>query len=101
LPKRGGCWLPDGVQDGPIKFTIGGNFGLAILGGRPRTVKYNCDTGAPSDEVEQTSTANSSLVFINGVYQYNWETAMNQTSCFRFELRLADGSLHAALVRLR
>ena len=85
----------------PVKFTIGGSFGLGILAGTPQTVKYNCETGVPTDEVEQTSTANSGLTFTNGVYQYNWKTAKNQTGCFRFELRLADGSLHVALIRLR
>ena len=64
-------------------------------------MKYNCETGVPTDEVEQTSTANSGLTFTNGVYQYNWKTAKNATGCFRFELRLADGSLHVALFRLR
>jgi hypothetical protein len=85
----------------PVKFTIGGDFGLAILAGTPQTVKYDCESGAPTEQVEQTSTANSGLVFIDGVYQYNWKTAKNKTGCFRFELRLADGSLHVALIRLK
>ena len=78
-----------------------GTFGLGILAGAPQIARYNCDTGVPQDDVEGTTTANSGLSFANGVYQYNWKTARNQTGCFRFELRLADGSLHVALFRLR
>jgi hypothetical protein len=87
----------------PVNFTIGGSFGLGILAGTPQTVKYNCESGAPSDDVELTSSANSGLTFnaTTGIYQYNWKTAKNATGCFRFELRLTDGSLHVALFRLR
>ena len=70
----------------PIKFSLGGNHGLGILDGNPIAAQYDCDSGLPTDEVEQTSTANSGLTFTNGVYQYNWKTPKNARGCFRFEL---------------
>ena len=85
----------------PIKFSLGGNQGLGVLVGTPLAVKYNCDSGVPTDEIETVSTANSGLTFTSGVYQYNWKTAKNATGCFRFELRLTDGSIHVALFKLR
>jgi hypothetical protein len=85
----------------PIKFSLGGNQGLGILIGTPLAVKYNCDSGVPTDEIETISTADSGLTFTSGVYQYNWKTAKNATGCFRFELRLTDGSVHIALFKLR
>ena len=53
------------------------------------------------DEVEQTTTANDGLAFNGGIYQYNWKTSKSTTGCFRFELKLTDGSLHVVLIRLR
>jgi hypothetical protein len=85
----------------PIKFSLGGNFGLGVLTGTPKAIAYNCESGVPTDEVETVSTANSGLSFTSGVYQYNWKTTKNMTGCFRFELRLTDGSLHVALFKLR
>ena len=85
----------------PIKFSLGGNHGLGILVGTPVAAPYNCESGVPTDEVETTSTSNNGLTFTGGIYQYNWKTAKNATGCFRFELRLSDGSLHVALFKLR
>jgi hypothetical protein len=85
----------------PIKFSLGGSQGLGILMGTPLAVKYNCDSGVATDEIETVSTADSGLTFTSGVYQYNWKTAKNATGCFRFELRLTDGSVHVALFKLR
>jgi hypothetical protein len=85
----------------PIKFSLGGNFGLGVLTGTPKAIAYSCESGVPTDEVETVSTANSGLTFTSGVYQYNWKTAKNATGCFRFELRLTDGSTHIALFKLR
>ncbi len=85
----------------PIKFSLGGNHGLGVLDGTPRTIPYDCESGAPQDPVETTNTANSGLTFTNGVYQYNWKTAKNARGCFRFELALDDGSVHVALFRLK
>ena len=61
----------------PIKFSLGGNHGLGVLDGTPRTVAYSCETGALQDPVETTNTANSGLTFdtSTGLYQYNWKTA--------------------------
>ncbi|HEX2766966.1 MAG TPA: PxKF domain-containing protein [Candidatus Limnocylindria bacterium] len=85
----------------PVKFSIDGSFGLGILDGSPRLVRYSCETGVPQDEVEQTTTANNGLTFNGGIYQYNWKSSKSTTGCFRFELKLTDGSLHVVLIRLR
>ena len=85
----------------PIKFSLGGNQGLGVLVGTPLAVKYNCDSGVPTDEIETVSTANSGLSFTGGIYQYNWKTTKGATGCYRFELRLTDGSTHVALFQLR
>ena len=85
----------------PIKFSLGGNHGLGVLAGTPVAVKFDCETGVPQDELEQTTTSSSGLTFSGGLYQYNWKTAKSARGCFRFELRLGDGSTHVALFRLR
>jgi hypothetical protein len=87
----------------PVNFSLGGNFGLGILSGTPVAVKYSCESGVPTDEIEQTSTANSGLTYnaSTGLYTYNWKTAKNASGCFRFELRLDDGSVHVAYFKLR
>ena len=85
----------------PIKFSLGGNFGLGILDGTPIAVPYDCESGVPTDPVEETSTANSGLVFVNGVYQYNWKSPKSARGCFTFQLALDDGTVHIALFQLR
>ncbi len=87
----------------PIKFDIDGNHGLNILDGTPRIVPYTCVTGAPQDEIEQTTSAKQGLTYDkkSGLYQYAWKTPKNDRGCFRVELTLDDGSTHVALFRLR
>ena len=60
-------------------------------------MKYSCESGVPTDEIEQTSTANSGLTYnaSTGLYTYNWKTQKNVTGCFRLELRLDDGSVQS------
>ncbi len=90
----------------PVKFSLGGNLGLGILGaGGPRSMAASCDTGAPAAEVEeQTADTNSGLTYDprSDQYSYVWKTAKAYAgTCRRFELNLNDGSSHAFVVRFR
>jgi PKD repeat protein/lysophospholipase L1-like esterase len=90
----------------PLKFGLGGDYGLGILAaGSPSSVQVACDTQAPLDEVEQTTTAGSSTLTydaVSGRYTYVWKTdsAWGGT-CRRLTVTLDDGSTHAALFRFR
>ncbi len=90
----------------PVKFSLGGNFGLAILaGGSPLSRPVACNTGAPQDTVDQTSTAGASGLSYDvttGRYSYVWKTEKGWAgSCRQFEFTLTDGSAHAARFRFR
>jgi uncharacterized membrane protein len=85
----------------PIKFALGGNQGLGILAaGYPVSQAISCDTGAPSDTLEETSTAGASgLTYdaASGRYTYVWKTQKTWSgTCKRFVLKLIDGSEHTA-----
>jgi hypothetical protein len=87
----------------PIKFTLGGDRGLAILAaGYPKVATIACDARVPADEVETTVTAGaSSLQYANGTYTYVWKTEKGSTGCRRFELKLVDGTVHTADFRFK
>ena len=90
----------------PIKFSLGGNRGLAILApGSPVVTAVSCASGAPLDEIETTvATSNSGLQYDAGsnTYTFVWKTPSSFAgSCRRLDLRLVDGTSHVALFRLR
>jgi hypothetical protein len=62
----------------PVKFSLGGDRGLAIFtSGSPASQKVACDGGAPLDIIEETvSAGSSSLKFDPGSdqYTYVWKT---------------------------
>jgi hypothetical protein len=86
----------------PAKFGLSGNQGLAIFAaGYPRSVAIACDTGAPTDSIEQTLTAgSSSLSYDAGAdqYTYVWKTPSTWAagSCHMLEVVLVDGTVHRA-----
>lgn len=84
----------------PVKFSLGGNRGLAIFAaGYPRVVTIVCSTGLATDEVETTVTAGGSGLTYDaatGVYQYTWKTQKSWVGCRRLELRFVDGSVYSA-----
>ena len=85
----------------PIKFSLGGNRGLAILApGSPRVLTISCDTRAPTGATEPAVADGDGLKF-SGDYQYLWKTPQSWTGCRRFELQLVDGSIHFADFRFR
>jgi hypothetical protein len=84
----------------PVKFSLGGNRGLAIFApGYPRVVTTTCGSGGPTDEIETTVTADSSGLQYDassGQYTYTWKTQKTWVGCRRLELLFVDGSLRVA-----
>jgi hypothetical protein len=89
----------------PIKFSLGGNMGLAILApGSPTSSQVNCSTSSAvtADAVEETITSNSGLTYdaASGQYVYVWKT--NKTwanKCRVLTILFADGSSHQVLFK--
>lgn len=85
----------------PVKFSLGGNYGLNIFAaGYPKVQVVACSGGVPTDEVEQTVTAGASGLSYDaasGQYKYTWKTDKSWAgSCRQLVLKLADGSEHIA-----
>jgi hypothetical protein len=90
----------------PVKFSLGGNYGLNIFAsGYPKVQQVACGSGAPTDEVEQTVTAGASgLTYdpASGQYTYTWKTDKKWAgSCRQLVIRLVDGSEHIALFQFK
>jgi hypothetical protein len=89
----------------PVKFALGGDFGLAIFkAGYPKVVGVACAGGTTPDPIEYYTDAagGSSLHYdaSGGQYVYAWKTQKAwASSCFRFDLGLIDGSDHSFYVR--
>ncbi|UHQ19967.1 HYR domain-containing protein [Lysobacter sp. KIS68-7] len=84
----------------PVKFSLGGNQGLAIFAdGYPRSVVMTC-TGTLTDAIEETVTAgNSSLSYDTGTARYNyvWKTDKAWAgTCRQLQLKFIDGSMQTA-----
>jgi hypothetical protein len=89
----------------PVKFSLGGNFGLNVMFiGYPSSKVVACDA-SPGDAVEQTSTAgNSSLQYdaLTGQYTYVWKTDKSwANTCRQLVVKLADGTSRAANFKLK
>jgi VCBS repeat-containing protein len=81
----------------PVKFSLGGDFGLDIFAaGYPASQRIACDTTAPVDPVEETSTAGSSSLSydpLSGRYHYVWKTEKAWAgTCRQLIVRFNDGS---------
>ena len=80
----------------PVKFGLGGDLGLSIFAsGYPTAKRIDCQTGMPSDPVEETVTASTSGLrydAASGLYSYVWKTQKSWSgTCRELNLRLADG----------
>ena len=80
----------------PVKFSLGGNMGLAIFAaGYPASGSIACTTG-PVDAVEETSTAGGSSLSYDassGQYIYVWKTEKSwAASCRQLVVKFADGT---------
>jgi hypothetical protein len=89
----------------PVKFSLDGDQGLDILdAGSPTSKQVPCESGLPSDVVEQTVTAGaSSLTYdpATGTYTYTWKTDKAwANSCRELTVTLSDGTSHSALFKL-
>ena len=85
----------------PVKFSLGGNFGLDVLAATyPRVPAVACTAGLPADSIaEAISAAASSLSYDakSDVYTYVWKTDKSwANTCRTFVMRLSDGSEHVA-----
>ena len=86
----------------PIKFSLGGNQGLAIfLAGFPQSQRIQCNTLSPIDPVEGTTTAGSSSLSydpITGQYTYIWKTDRAwAVTCRQLYMRFVDGQTYTLL----
>jgi hypothetical protein len=84
----------------PVKFSLGGNQGLAIFAaGYPKVVAMAC-SGAMQDAVEETMTAGgSSLQYdaATGQYIYVWKSEKSWAgSCRQLQVKFADGTTQFA-----
>ena len=85
----------------PVKFSLGGDRGLSILAsGYPASQPIACDSGTPSDTIEETVTAGaSSLTYDAGsdLYTYVWKTDKSWAkTCRRLTIKLSSGLQHSA-----
>lgn len=90
----------------PIKFSLGGDYGLNIFAaGAPSSALVGCDQTGSTDDIEQTVTAGgSSLTYDPGsrTYIYVWKTDKSWTNtCRRLSVTLNDGSVHQAMFKFR
>jgi hypothetical protein len=89
----------------PIKFSLGGDFGLDIIAdGYPKSQVVDCTDGTPGS-VAETDTAGGSMLYYDAEgdqYVYVWATLSEWAgTCRRFILQLEDGSLHYANFQFR
>ena len=85
----------------PIKFSLNGDQGLGILAeGYPASQEIACDSGAPVNDLEETSTAGNSSLSYNptrDTYTYIWKTQKSWKGvCRQLIVQLDDGSEHIA-----
>jgi hypothetical protein len=88
----------------PVKFSVGGNYGLGILAsGSPSSASFACGAG-PIDEIEQTVSSPGGLHYDAGAgqYVYVWKTDGGwKGTCRRLTLTLRDGQKFSALFQFR
>jgi len=63
--------------------------------------EITCDTGAPTDAVETTTTGGTQLTYADGMFQYSWKTPRRSGSCYQVTVEAQDGSEVSALFLLR
>ena len=85
----------------PVKFSLGGNKGLNIFqSGYPVQGTINCQSGAPTDAIEQTVAAGNSSLSYDGTsntYTYAWKTDKAWAgTCRELTVRFRDGTLKKA-----
>jgi hypothetical protein len=86
----------------PVKFSLGGDHGLAVLQtGSPTITSFSCSSVTSEDLIEETVTASSSGLTYDAVanhYNYVWKTNTGwANSCRKLAVTLKDGTRHEAL----
>jgi hypothetical protein len=90
----------------PVKFSLGGNYGLGILAsGSPTSGPMTCGGGAPVDPIDQTVTAGSSSLqydATSNTYTYVWKTDKSWSgTCRQLTVTLSDGEQHYAFFQFK
>jgi hypothetical protein len=84
----------------PVKFSLGGDFGLSIFASAPGSQVTTCATNAPVDEILETVSAGASQLTYDAAssrYQYVWKTEKSwANSCRRLILKFNDGPQQVA-----
>jgi hypothetical protein len=84
----------------PVKFSLGGDYGLGILSGAPTAPAVACTPGNVTDGLtEVVSAGNSGLKFDTStlVYTFVWKTDKAYAgTCRELQLKLTDGTVHTA-----
>ncbi len=84
----------------PVKFSLDGDQGLAVLAGAPTSQQISCDRTVTVDGIEETvSSSVSGLTYdaATDTYTDTWKTARSwEGTCRQLVLKLADGTAHHA-----
>ena len=92
-------------QSIPIKFGLGGNFGLDVFFGDPMASALTCDSGVPSNNVDPTSSAGGSGLAYDpatDLYTYVWKTDKGWAGqCRTLTLTFDDGTYRLARFNFR
>ena len=87
-------------QSIPVRFSLGGDRGLDIVPGYPRSEQIVCSSGASVNGVDATATAGARSLSYDPAtdqYTYAWRTAKAwANTCRQLVVRLLDGSVHRA-----
>jgi hypothetical protein len=88
----------------PVRFSLGGDHGLAIFAGYPQSAPLNCDSTAAVDGIQTVTAGASGLSYdaASDSYTYVWKTdkAWAKT-CRQLIVRLKDGTVHHASFTFR
>lgn len=98
--------LVTGGQAVPVRFSLGGDFGLSVFApGFPASRPVTCDLNAPLAPLEETVAAGTSSLSYSdgsGQYLYVWKTQSDWGgTCRELLLTFADGSQQDALFKFR
>jgi hypothetical protein len=90
----------------PVKFSLAGNQGLSIFAaGYPLSVRIECSSSAPIDDIAQTVTAGGSTLNYDAgsdQYTYVWKTVSTWAgTCRQLMVKLNDGTTHLAYFKFK
>jgi hypothetical protein len=88
----------------PVKFSLGGNYGLSIFqSGFPSVASLDCPAAAPSDAIETTTSATANSLNYDaatGQYTFIWKSDKAFAgSCRQLVLKFSDGTTRTATFR--